>query len=64
MVIHMGDVNLTRSAVPLLLAVCILGCQSTYYTVWESLGKEKRHLLRDQIENVQRRFRSNPGEHA
>ena len=33
-------------------AVLMLGCQSTYYAVWESLGKEKRHLLRDQIENV------------
>jgi len=21
------------------------GCQTTYYAVWEKLGKEKRHLL-------------------
>ena len=28
------------------------GCRSTYYSVWESLGKEKRHLLRDEVENA------------
>lgn len=45
--------NLTRKA----KAICILtiltfliGCQTTYYAVWEKLGKEKRHLLRDQVE--------------
>lgn len=27
-----------------------VGCQTTYYAVWEKLGKEKRHLLRDQVE--------------
>ena len=43
----------------LLLTVLIVfpavlsGCQSTYYTVWETLGKEKRHLLRDNIEKAQ-----------
>lgn len=26
------------------------GCQTTYYAVWEKMGKEKRHLLRDQVE--------------
>jgi len=38
----------------LLLAVLVLqtGCQSTYYAVWEKLGKEKRHLLQDQIEDA------------
>lgn len=30
----------------------LAGCQSTYYAVWEKLGKEKRHLLKDQIENA------------
>lgn len=29
-----------------------VGCQSTYYAVWESLGKEKRHLLRDEVEQA------------
>jgi len=28
------------------------GCQTTYYTVWEKLGKEKRHLLKDQVEKA------------
>jgi hypothetical protein len=27
-------------------------CQTTYYTVWEKLGKEKRHLLKDQVEKA------------
>ncbi len=27
----------------------ISGCQSVYYAAWEKLGKEKRHLLKDQI---------------
>lgn len=32
------------------LASAILGgCQTTYYAVWEKLGKEKRHLLRDNV---------------
>ena len=37
-----------------LLPVLLLwiGCQSTYYAVWESLGKEKRHLLRDEVEQA------------
>jgi gas vesicle protein len=29
------------------------GCQTTYYTVWEKLGKEKRHLLKDNVEAAQ-----------
>lgn len=28
------------------------GCQRSYYAVWEALGKEKRHLLRDQVEKA------------
>jgi len=37
----------------LLLAVLVLsGCRSTYYSMWESLGKEKRHLLRDEVEDA------------
>jgi hypothetical protein len=28
----------------------LASCQTTYYAVWEKLGKEKRHLLRDQVE--------------
>lgn len=34
----------------IIMAVFLAGCQTTYYAVWEKLGKEKRHLLRDQVE--------------
>lgn len=27
-------------------------CSTTYYTVWEQLGKEKRHLLKDNVEHA------------
>ncbi len=30
-----------------------IGCQTTYYMVWEKLGKEKRHLLKSNLEKVQ-----------
>jgi len=37
----------------LVLAVVLLsGCRSTYYAMWEGLGKEKRHLLRDEVEQA------------
>ncbi|GAB6905260.1 conserved hypothetical protein [Desulfosarcina cetonica] len=38
----------------LLMAMVLLitGCQTTYYAVWEKLGKEKRHLLKDNVEKV------------
>lgn len=39
-------------ALPLAIITITFGCQSAYYAAWESLGKEKRHLLRDQIENT------------
>jgi hypothetical protein len=37
-----------------LLAVIVMtgGCQTTYYSVWEKLGKEKRHLLRDNVKKA------------
>ena len=35
-----------------LVVVFIGGCRSTYYAMWESLGKEKRHLLRDEVEQA------------
>ena len=28
------------------------GCQTAYYAVWENLGKEKRHLLKDEVEKA------------
>jgi F0F1-type ATP synthase membrane subunit b/b' len=36
----------------ILFSVINCGCQRTYYAVWEKLGKEKRHLLRDQVEKA------------
>ncbi|WP_197904817.1 DUF2959 family protein [Desulfosarcina alkanivorans] len=39
--------------IPAIVFLLILsGCQSTYYAVWEKMGKEKRHLLRDNVEQV------------
>ncbi len=28
------------------------GCQKTYYAVWEKMGKEKRHLLKEEVEDA------------
>jgi hypothetical protein len=28
------------------------GCRGTYYAAWEKLGKQKRHLLRDNVEKT------------
>jgi hypothetical protein len=36
----------------MILLVLSLGCQSVYYAAWEKLGKEKRHLLSDQVEKA------------
>lgn len=38
----------------LLGVICglLAGCQSTYYSAWEKLGKHKRDLLRDQVEKT------------
>jgi len=47
--------KISRTAATLLtLTVLFLttGCQSAYYAAWEKLGKEKRHLLKDQVEEV------------
>lgn len=33
-------------------ALLLNGCRSTYYAMWEGLGKEKRHLLRDEVEQA------------
>lgn len=32
------------------VAILLIGCQSAYYAMWEKMGKEKRHLLQDQVE--------------
>lgn len=36
----------------LVAVLWLTGCQTTYYAVWEKLGKEKRHLLKDQVEKA------------
>jgi hypothetical protein len=33
------------------VTMLLVGCQAAYYAMWEKMGKEKRHLLRDQVEN-------------
>jgi ElaB/YqjD/DUF883 family membrane-anchored ribosome-binding protein len=35
-----------------LALILIAGCQTAYYAAWEKLGKEKRHLLRDNVEEA------------
>ena len=40
-------------AAMLILAVILGGCSSAYYATMEKLGKEKRHLLKDNVEDVQ-----------
>jgi hypothetical protein len=34
------------------LALANVGCRSTYYKMWEGMGKEKRDLLKDQVEEA------------
>ncbi|MGD8242140.1 MAG: DUF2959 family protein [Desulfobacterales bacterium] len=34
---------------PLVVMAALTGCRSTYYAMWESVGKEKRHLLKDEV---------------
>jgi hypothetical protein len=29
--------------------ICVVGCRSTYYAIWEKLGREKRDLLRANV---------------
>lgn len=38
----------------LIIAVFLFvsGCQTTYYALWEKMGKEKRHLLKDNVEKA------------
>lgn len=48
----------TPARIAVLLAVALLvasaaGCRTAYYNMWETLGKEKRHLLKDNVEDAQ-----------
>lgn len=45
--------RILKTLVLLFLAALVwTGCRSTYYAMWESVGKEKRHLLRDEVERA------------
>lgn len=35
-----------------LVVVAVMGCSTAYYSTWEMLGKEKRDLLRSNVEEV------------
>ncbi len=43
-----------KTATMILVAavLALAGCSTVYYSVWETLGKEKRDLLRDNVEAV------------
>ena len=34
------------------MMIVLAGCQTTYYALWEQMGKEKRHLLKDNVEKA------------
>ena len=36
----------------LLACLALVGCRSAYYSAWETLGKHKRDLLRDDVKHV------------
>jgi hypothetical protein len=36
----------------ILVVTALCGCQSTYYAAWEKLGKHKRDLLRDYVQDA------------
>ena len=38
--------------ISLILAMALTACSQAYYSVWETLGKEKRDLLRDNVQEV------------
>lgn len=51
----LAEENMTRGRMIIAwVCTCLLaaGCQTTYYAAWEKLGKEKRHLLRDNVEKA------------
>jgi len=43
-----------RSILVVGLALSMCGCRTAYYSMWEKLGKHKRDLLRDNIEEAQK----------
>jgi ElaB/YqjD/DUF883 family membrane-anchored ribosome-binding protein len=45
-------IDALRLALVIAILFSLVGCQTTYYAVWEKMGKEKRHLLKDNVEQV------------
>lgn len=43
---------LSKVTFALILGLFVAGCESTYYSAWEKLGKEKRDLLVDRVEDA------------
>ncbi|XOV80233.1 MAG: DUF2959 family protein [Aestuariibacter sp.] len=41
-----------RLSLLLLSCLCLSACQSTYFSIWEKLGVEKREILVDRVEDV------------
>ena len=39
-----------RIALVVLAVGALTACRSAYYALWEQVGKEKRHLLRDEVD--------------
>lgn len=49
---RLGCMRLTSTLLAALLCALLASCSSVYYSAWEQLGKEKRDLLRDNVEAV------------
>ncbi|BBO80609.1 DNA repair ATPase [Desulfosarcina ovata subsp. sediminis] len=47
-----GTVRFRLVWLSMIFILFAVSCQTTYYAVWEKLGKEKRHLLKDNVEKV------------
>ncbi len=44
--------RISNITLALALGLLVSGCESTYYSAWEKLGKEKRDLLVDRVEDA------------
>lgn len=49
---HTAERVITAALWVVVATLLLGGCRSTYYAMWEGLGKEKRHLLRDEVEQA------------
>lgn len=50
---HMDILKCLRPAAILMAFVFLAGCSGAYYSAMEKIGKEKRHILIDNVEDVQ-----------